>query len=378
MSGLVIFAIVAGVILIAAAIFFLRPRAEARPEPESTMGSAWGQYVAGLQNCSPRDRRAIESLTRDGSGAAAAVQATLAETWREAQPAPDPRVALRQAIMDATDRFLMDETMRGDEGSGDGDGELSEYLASVAEAGALRCFSKQRFDDVGPDDWYTYYLKMAEMNAKNVAGMVRKTVRGEQASMEISLHDPLTSAMRDVRKALLQHPPRTPVRADKLVNREVPTRPYPSQEQLDRLIGVMSERLQKLFSGLVYQTGGGPPVEPAGAFQIDAGLLYAILAVNFRHPTDGWREIMDKSLGDYRSAMSNEEELLEIGRECHRIWQANQESGPLDAVLKTSCGLVFDDTGAADARASGMSNDARVLVGAILDVVAPSASTWKS
>ena len=127
--------------------------------------------------------------------------------------------------------------------------------------------------------------------------------------MEISLHDPLTSAMRDVRKALLHHPPRTPVRADKLVNREVPTRPYPSQEQLDRLIGVMSERLHKLFSGLVYQTGGGPPVEPAGAFQVDAGLLYAILAVHFRHPTDGWREIMDKSLGDYRSAMSNEEDV---------------------------------------------------------------------
>jgi len=377
MSGLVIFAIVAGVVLIAAAIVFLRPRARAKPEQESSMDSAWVQYVAVRPNCASRDRRAIGSLDGDGSGAAGSVKSALAETWQQAQSAPDARVALRQAIMDATDRFLMDETMRGDESSDEGS-DPSEYLLSVAEAGALRCFSKLRFDDVGPDDWYTYYLKMAEMNSKNVAGMVRKTVRGEQAAMEISLHDPLTSAMRDVRKALLHHPPRTPVRADKLVNREIPTRPYPSQEQLDRLIGVMSERLSKLFSGLVYQTGGGPPVEPAGAFQIDSGLLYAILAVNFRHPTDGWREIMDKSLGDYRSAMSNEEKLLEIGRECHRIWQENQESGPLDAVLKKSCRLVFDDTGDADARVSGMSNDARVLVGAILDVVAPSPSTWKS
>ena len=283
--------------------------------------------------------------------------------------------------MDSTDRFVLAETLAEPSESGGASQTMTDYAPSIVEAGALRCFSMLKHQDFAADDWYAHYLRMAEMNAKNVASMVRKTVRGEAASMEESLHDPLMDAMREIRTTLLHHPPRTPVRrSDKLIHKTDPTLGYPSQEQIDRLIEVMSDRFEKLFSGLVYQPEGGAAPNPAAAFQIDAGILYAILSVHFRHPEKAWREIIERSLGVYREAMGDGEALLEIGRACHGTWVKNESQGPLRPTLETSCRMALDETepGGAGTRAASMMDDARLLVGAIHEIVAKDSPGWQA
>jgi hypothetical protein len=371
---------VAVVVAAIAAVSLLRPRPKVGSAPECTLEAAWNHYVENSRQWSSRDHLAIERCARGDREAAEKLRETLSGTVDNALSAADPLVVLRLAIMDATDRFVTAEALYGAEDSGGDKPETraeADYLPSVVEAGVLRCFSMLRFEDFGKQDWYSHYLKMAEMNSKNVAGMVRKTVRGESSSIEVALHDPLMDTMREVRNVLLHHPPRTPVdRDDRLAHREAPAQPYPSQQQIDRLTAIMSERFEKLFSGMVYQPGAGATLDLAGAFQVDAGLLYTLLAVNFRHPTEGWRQIMDKSLGRHRDAMQNEEKLLEIGRECHRVWLKNAQEGPLNAALQTSCRIAFE--GPEAALASSMIEDAGLLVGAIQRVVVQDPPGWKT
>ncbi|MDX1389099.1 MAG: hypothetical protein R3344_07910 [Acidobacteriota bacterium] len=373
MDTMIVVAVVAVVLVGIVVAFVARRRPEQAPEvADCTADSAWERYCSDRAKWSPRDPQVIESFF---SGPEAdTVRKSIGETTERAASAPDPVVVLRQAIMDSTDRFVLAETIS------ESGGAMGDYAPSVVEAGALRCFSMLKHQDFATDDWYTHYLRMAEMNARNVASMVRKTVEGKAASMEESLHDPLMGAMREIRTTLLHHPPRTPVRrSDKLIHKTEPALPYPSQEQIDRLIEVMSDRFDKLFSGLVYQPEGGAAPNPAAAFQIDAGILYAILAVHFRHPDKAWREIIERSLGAYREAMGDGESLLEIGRACHVAWVRNESEGPLLPALETSCRMAFDDaaTGGAGPRAAAMMEDARLLVGSIREVVAKDSPGWQ-
>jgi hypothetical protein len=367
MNTLVILAIVVVVLSRVTVVYFLGPKRKPVRVAEPTLEAAWEQYVSHPDHAPARDRRAITKLDRVD---AARLKGSLEQTVETALADPSPLVVLRKTIMDATDRFVLEELM-----GGEAEEPQTEYLEDVLRTGALRCFSMLRFQDYSNNDWYTHYLQMAGMNAGNVAGMVRKTVAGEQTSMETSLHDALTGTMRQVRGALLRYPPRTAVqRADKLTDADTPTRTYPSQQQIDDLTDLMSERFEKLFSGQVYGSAAEQPINPAESFQIDSGLLYALLALNFKHPDEGWRQIMSKALGSYADALQNEERLLETGREFHGVWLENRQRGPLDAVLKRGWETVLgtpSGTGSAVTRplARRMTEDASILVGAIDEVV---------
>jgi hypothetical protein len=308
--------------------------------------------VERLANLAPEEAERIESAIRSRMG--------------DALEGPDPMIGLRKAIMDATDRFVLAELLHDST-------ELPlDHLESVIEAGVLRRYADARFQDFSEEDWYSHYLNVAEMNARNVGEMVRKTVAGDQSSLESSLHEPLTSAMRQVRASLLDYPPRIPVeKTVKLVDPEGEIRLRPTQKQLDRLANVMSERLEKLFSGQGYRVAQGPPVNPAGAFRIDAGLLYTLLAQKYRYATEAWQQVMGEALGPYRDVMHDEEQLLRTARELHRTW-AESEDGPLHAVLRSSGSLAFDSPAEQidrEAVVASMAEDAGPLVHHILDAI---------
>ena len=92
--------------------------------------------------------------------------------------------------------------------------------------------------DATDDDWYTHYLRVAEMNSRNVNTMLQKTLAGEATALETSLHGPMAEQMRDTREALLRHPPQTPVsRATQLTPTSQPERHTPTQGQVDGLTG---------------------------------------------------------------------------------------------------------------------------------------------
>ncbi len=130
----------------------------------------------------------------------------------------------------------------------------------------------------------------------------------------------------------------------------------------------MTVRFEKLFAGQIYQADHGQAVNPVGAFQVDAGLLYTLLSLNFRYPTDSWREVMSEALGPYRKAMEDEEKLLRIAQESHRAWLNDEKEGPLNAVLKTACAVAFQDADP-KALAVSMMEDAAVLVSTIKEIV---------
>jgi hypothetical protein len=300
-------------------------------------------------------------------------------TIDKASSAGDPVPILRQAIMDGTDRFMLGEnvldTTDPNISTKDADESNDEHTVSVLEVGALRCYSMLRYGDYDQEDWYSHYQRMAEMNSKNVAAMVRKTVEGRKAAFERSLHEPLSHTMKQSREVLLSYPPRTPVqRATKLTTGETTIQRAPTQEQVDRLIDLMSERFERLFSGQVYSVESGPLVSPAATFQVDAGLLYTALAVEFRQPIDAWRRIMRKSLGPYAEAMENEDRLLETARELRESWKEDGQEGPLHELLTCACTKKFELPDGSrppdpNALAASMREDAAVLVGSIRKVL---------
>ena len=134
----------------------------------------------------------------------------------------------------------------------------------------------------------------------------------------------------------------------------------------------MSQRFEKLFSGQVYRESG-PPVDPVGAFRVDAGLLHTLLSLRFRYPTDAWRQIMSKALGPHEGAMKNEKKLLEIAGELQQAWTECQE-GPLNPVLKIACRIAFEnpttpEAAEVEALAASMTEGVALLVGMIREVV---------
>jgi hypothetical protein len=367
--------IVTVVVIIVAAAFALRRR---KPETQtSDLEKAWADYVSQPPEWPRRDRRAVERIPQLEDGVMKTIKASIRNSVDSAMATQDPMVSLRKAVMDATDRFILAEMLHGSQEAPGGTAESSsempmDHLESVIEAGVLRRLAALRFQDFGEEDWYSHYLNVAEMNSRNVAEMVRKTVRGDLSSLETSLHEPLTRAMRQVRESLLGYPARIPVeRAVKLADQEGTIRLRPTQKQLDRLANVMSERLEKLFAGQGYRVMHGTPVNPAGAFRIDAGLLYTQLAIKFRYAADAWNQIMGEALGPYREVMQGEEQLLETATDLHRIW-VESEDGPLHAVLRSCGSLAFDvpsESVDQETMVSSMAEDAGPLVNHILDAI---------
>jgi hypothetical protein len=375
----VIILVVVGVILLIVADYFFRQRHQKPKQPECSLDDAWNHYLGNSEKWSARDRRAIEHVQGGKTKLADKVKASMQTTIDKTSSAAEPLPILRQAIMDATDRFMLGENVLDTTDPGtdpnEADETNDEYTVSVLEVGALRCYSMLRYGDFDREDWYAHYLRMAEMNSKNVAAMVRKTVEGRKAAFERSLHEPLSQTMRQSREVLLSYPPRTPVqRATKLTTGETMIQRAPTQEQIDQLIDLMSERFEKLFAGQVYSIESGPLVSPASTFQVDAGLLYTALAVEFRQPIDAWRRIMRKSMGPYSEAMENEDRLLKTAQELRDNWKEDGHEGPLHELLTCACASKFelpDGSRPADpnAMAVGMREDAAILVGSIRKVL---------
>ena len=374
-TPLLVMAVIAVVVIlgVAAAVLLRRTKSSEARGPENNLDTAWERYIRRPGEWSKRDQQAIKRLSDVDDEALRNLKASVGETVEQALAAPNPQVALRQAIMDATDRFVMAENLYTENEAGTQ--ATSDHLDNVVRVGVLRCASMLRFQDYSANDWYAHYLSVTEMNAKNVAEMVRTTVRGEESPLETSLHDPLAQTMRQVRESLLHHPPQTAVeRADKLTKEEDVPRLRPTQKQIDGLTKTMGVRFEKLFTGQIYRIHQGPSLKPAAAFQFDAGLLYVLLSLSFRHHEDAWRQIMGEALGRHKEAMlRNEEGLLETGRGLRHVWLENAQQGPLGPVLRAACRTALEtpESGSAEVEAlvSGMMEDAGVLVGAIRGVV---------
>lgn len=320
-------------LLIAAETWLRRPKKPA--DPACTVDRALEHYTSHPELWAERDRRAIADLRAEEPSAALA--ASLHRTVETALAAEEPLVELRRAIMEATDRFVMEETLYRPEAGNEGRERLSPGSVAVAEAGVLRCYAMLRFADYAPEDWYTHYLRVAEMNARNVAAMLDQALSGEASTIEAALHEPMTRAMKEARDSLLRHPPQTPVRRSaRLVAPQLPSRRSPDRRQIDRLTDLMSERFERLFAGQTVQLENGSLLSPAAALRVDAALLYVLLANEFRRPTEAWRRIIEEALGGPSETATNDhDELLAVGREAHRAWQRSQAG--LDAALKAAC-----------------------------------------
>ncbi|NIM01825.1 MAG: hypothetical protein GTN89_13565 [Acidobacteria bacterium] len=363
--------IIVGVIVVIAvviAVVVLSRKGDKAPasvatKPEET--DAWSHYLTAGESWSDHDRAAIRALRELSQDEFDRIKSSVQAVQAKALADPSPQAALRRAVMDATDRFVLVDAHQGAGPSG----EAGDF-ASIVEVGVLRCAAHERFGDYDRDDWYAHYLNVARMNSRNVAAMVRKTVKDQPSSFESALHDPLTRTMAEVRQTLLNHPPRTSVeRSDKLTSNAEARRLSPTQHQIDELTRIMSNRFEKLFAGQIYRVEAGTAADPAVTFQVDASLLYTILANNFRHSTDAWRYIMEEALGDYRGAMNDEDGLLSLAQTCHGSWEKNSEDGALNALLKTACEGAFDGAEGWEGTATGMVEDASFLSGQIQRVV---------
>lgn len=344
--------------------------------PDAVLSTAWDHYVTHPDKWSARDRRVIDRVARLDGETSKHLADSLGETVEQALAAPNPQAALRKAVMDATDRFVMADSLTGaDRDRAESEMSDEEFEGSL-EAGILRCFAMLRFRDFAKDDWYAHYLSVAEMNCKNVASMVQKTVRGEQSSLETSLHDSLSHTMRQVRQALLHYPSQKPVtRSDRLTTDDAAPRAFPSQHEIDQLTNVMRLRFEKLFSGQMYRVENGAPVNPVDAFQVDAALLYTVLSLYYRRHEDAWRKIMDEALGSHKEAMADEAKLLEMGREFKVVWVKNEQGGPLRQVLETAARTFERPAAAGSAEptivANRMIEDAGFLVRSIREIIGP-------
>ena len=361
------------ILAVAALLLFLiiqqwrRSRPSKAAEPDCTLEEAWDHYLAHRQEWSERDRLAIESLS--ATELLDPLRSRLQEVIDTALAASNPLVSLRRAIMDAADRFVMIETLGGTTPASE---ERLSAAESVLEKGALRCFSKLRFADFSDDDWYTHYLRLAEMNANNVAAMVQATVKGQPTSIETSLHEPLTQAMARARQVLLLHPKQEAVdRTTRLDEASGIRPPSPSQAQIDEISELMKRHFQDLFTARIYGIGDRNPASPAAAVHVDAVLLYSMLALEFTQPHRAWRQIMEHALGGDAEALHGEEELLRCASHAQQVWLDHQDNEPFDAALRVACDDAVASTNPehADALAENMKEEALELARGIRDIL---------
>lgn len=360
MSGMAIAGIVAAVITILCLVDrFVLHKERRGPAPEMRVGDAWDRYFDHPEKLEKRDRLAINLFSQ---------KPELANRCRKTLEELEGRLGLpgslrsyRKVIIDAADGFLFEDFLLEKESSHE---PSEDYAEHVVTAGVLRLLLKERFGDYGERDWYSHYLGLAQMNLKNVHGMIEKTTSGGSAVLETALHERLTSTMSDVRDYLLDHPPGTPVQTGHTlkVKQEAP-RATPTEKQMDSLTVLMKERFEKLFGGQLYQWLDGPSVNPSGAFTLDCGLLYTLLAYRFPKAQEAWNNLLSSSLG---AGTFDSEKLLERARYYRDIWVSHEADGPLQAVLKEAVVEAYEfgtgETIRREAVALSMSNDAMVLV----------------
>lgn len=356
--------LIAGIVVVVIAILvlvdrFVLHRRRQSPDAEMRVLNAWEQYFDHPERLEKRDRLAINLFSQ---------KPELANRCRKALEDLEDRLGLpgslrgyRKAIIDAADGFLFEDFLMEKEGSHE---PSEEYAENVVTAGVLRLLLKERFGDYAERDWYSHYLVMANMNLKNVHGMIQKTTSGGSPVLETALHEHLTSTMADTRDYLLDHPPGTPVQKGHTlkVNQEAPRKAL-SERQIESLTALMKGRFEKLFGGQLYQWLDGPSVSPSGAFTLDCGLLYTLLVQRFPKAPDAWSNLLNSSLG---GEAFDSEKLLERARSYHDIWISNEADGPLQAVLREAVGEAYEfgagEAGRREAVALHMSNDAMVLV----------------
>jgi hypothetical protein len=347
-----------------------RSKPKAAPAPDCTLDDAWRHYFTHPSAASERDRKALDGATSEAE-LRERLEPSLHEATERAIAAERPLIVLREAIMDATDRFLMVETLYDHEDPAAAAPDLD--AASIVEAGVLRRFASLRYGDAAEDDWYTHYLRVAEMSAGNVAAMLRKTVSGEGPAIEASLHRPMAQTMREAREGLLHHPPQTPVsRATQLAAGPHPDRRAPDQHQIEQLSELMSVRFEKLFAGQLYQREDGTLIDPVAAFEVEAALLHSELSAHFRQPDEAWRRVLENALGGHGEAVSSSEDtLLALAHDTRRAERATD--GSFQAALRAAVAGAFHERGAESAEAVGdlaadMHEEGISLVAAIRDV----------
>jgi hypothetical protein len=287
------------VVLLAFAIFlvilierwFNRRRTRAA-DPECSIDKAWLHYLDKEEARSERDQSAVETYRENFSEQSVQkLRDSLESIEVKASQASSPRSFVRQKIMDATDHFLMLEFL-----SSLGGAEPDEsYYRSVLRTGILRIYAGLNYGDCAQEDWYSHYLTVTEMNAKNVSGMIEKSNRGEDSSMETSLHEPLTKSMRAVRKALLTYPVRTAVRPEELTDVDVSVEGA-TEKQINELANLMKTRFERLFSGQLYRSVDLATANPSGLLIVEAALLYTQLYLRFPEDDSAWTKVLEKAL----------------------------------------------------------------------------------
>ena len=375
-SGPYVIAAVAAILLFLIIQQWRRGRPSKADLPECTPEIAWDHYLKNGGQWSPRDRSAIEALTHDRLGDAGGIRARLESVIEDALRDEKPLVPLRSAIMDATDRFVMLERLASSPTTpASGDDSQPPQLAaaeSVLEAGALRSYSKLRFADFSDNDWYTHYLRLTEMHATNVAAMVQATVEGHPASIETSLHEPLTRAMARARKVLIHHPRQEAVDKSTRLDEASGIRALtPSPSQVEDLAALMKRHFEDLFTAKIYGIGDSNPASPAAAVHVDAVLLYGMLDLQFSQSSRAWRQIMEIALGGDAEALHGEEELLRCANRATQAWRDHDGTGSFNAAIAVACqdAVASTDPSHAVPLASSMNEEVRQLARAIRAIV---------
>ncbi len=86
-------------------------RSMPRPDPGCSADDAWTHYFTGAGSLNERDRRAIGAFPSLGAEAGEAIRERVTSVVESACRSEDPQTALRIALMDATDRFVLGETV---------------------------------------------------------------------------------------------------------------------------------------------------------------------------------------------------------------------------------------------------------------------------
>ncbi len=156
------------------------------------------------------------------------VRQELSETARRVDSAVDPIVALREAIMDEADTIvreqailnlpaadreklhtkmkeLLDEEMRELETDETRAviGVRSEMICRV-----LRLYALQKYEDVGEDDWLTYYWDACKSKEEVMLRMIQEQLSGGDPGVEAVLYKAWRDSWPQLRQFALEAAPR--------------------------------------------------------------------------------------------------------------------------------------------------------------------------
>ena len=354
------FIVVAVLVVIIAYLAVSRSAQGAPRVPDCTMLEAWDYYVEHGPQLSEKDARIIRlTLTKFVPSDIEKLKEDLCKKERESLEADNPLILLRTQIMDMTDFICIsnvvekvtDETLRNELLKSLGYDTLealsADYVITAFGGGVLRIYAGLHYGDSSNDDWYAFYLKVARLNSDHLIGLFEKGKKGE--SWRAVMIKPMRQLMKETREKMLAYPPRTPVQ--ELAEEPEPPEPQPlevlTEEQINQLASVMEERFLRLLNGELYVVKDLPPVNPPGAFQLDAGLLFNFIAERLRNPDDTdkhWRKVIEITCRKYKNDLDSQDlhELLETAQVFREAWIESKDQGPLAQVLAMGAALAFD------------------------------------